>query len=353
MHPFTQGFSTLCFAATLLLMPPVAMAEELQWLEYSTGCDASLRGVSAVDDQVIWACGSKGCVVRSTDGGVHWKQCGPTGFSELEFRSIVAINRNCALIASAGTPAVILKTNDAGDSWKEVFRHDAPTAFFDAMKFWDSQHGIAFSDPVDGRLLIVTTDDGGDSWQLVAPEQIPAARTNEGGFAASNSVLCVAKAGRAWIGTGGATMNMARLYASADFGRTWTVSDCPMESDAAAGVFSIANHDSDKLMLAVGGDYRPNTPSKTTAIFSRDGGKNWKLAHRQPTEFVSAVIFVEARQTALAIATGPTGSYQSAEGDQWQQFSKVGFHALGSVMTGEVFAVGANGRFGKLLIDGR
>ena len=39
------------------------------------------------------------------------------------------------------------------------------------MAFWDRDHGIAMSDPVDGRFLIITTDDGGKTWN-----QVPAAK---------------------------------------------------------------------------------------------------------------------------------------------------------------------------------
>ena len=35
------------------------------------------------------------------------------------------------------------------------------------MTFFDKQHGLALSDPVNGKFRIISTNDGGMSWQLV------------------------------------------------------------------------------------------------------------------------------------------------------------------------------------------
>ena len=99
---------------------------------------------------------------RSTDSGSSWIECGPGNYDQLEFRSIHAWDAQTACIASAGTPAVILQTQDAGLTWRIAYEHASPQAFFDGLKFWDAQRGIAFGDPLDGRLLIVETLDAGD-----------------------------------------------------------------------------------------------------------------------------------------------------------------------------------------------
>ena len=130
----------LCFAAlACLTLPGIAQAQQLLWQESSTGCEASLRGLSVVDDQTLWASGAKATVVRSVDAGASWQSCGPQGFDQLEFRSIVALDDQTATLASAGTPAVILQTCDGGRTWNETFRHPSPAAFFDGMRFWRSR----------------------------------------------------------------------------------------------------------------------------------------------------------------------------------------------------------------------
>ena len=100
--------------------------------------------------------------------------------------------------------------------------------------------------------------------------------------------------------------------------------------------------------MAVGGDYQPDADSKTTAVVSRNDGLSWQLVAQQPRAFVSAVCIVESQTQSHLIATGPTQSYYSNDGNYWEPFSAVGFHAMDGTPTGKIFAVGSSGRFGEL-----
>lgn len=334
------------------MLPSIAAAQ-IKWTESSTGSDASLRGISVVGGKTIWACGSVGTVVRTNDGGKSWNQCGPSEFNRLEFRSIAAFSDQDATIASAGTPAVILQTRDGGKTWQERYRNEAKTAFFDALKFWNvsgttarnPKQGIACSDPVDGRFLVVTTSDGGDTWKAIDAAAAPAARDDEAAFAASNSSLLVGKNGVAWFGTGGAASDHSRVLFSEDYGQQWAAFDCPISSGQAAGIFSIASSTDETTLIAVGGDSRPGEPSKQTAAISRDGGRSWKVAAKPPAAFVSAVTFRADNANEKWIAVGPTGSFASADGDHWERFSNAGFHAIAVSDSGTILAVGSAGRF--------
>jgi S-formylglutathione hydrolase FrmB len=44
-----------------------------RWEEQKSGTAARLRGVSAVDENVVWASGTDGTVVKTVDGGLHWQ----------------------------------------------------------------------------------------------------------------------------------------------------------------------------------------------------------------------------------------------------------------------------------------
>ncbi len=345
--------TALSLLATVLVsrMPAV----EVSWELGPTGTQASLRGLSAVDDQTIWACGSGATVLRSVDGGSSWRDCGPSGFAQLEFRSIHAWSETSACLASAGTPAVILRTDDGGDSWDEVYRCDARQAFFDALRFWDDQRGIAFSDPADGKLLVVQTHDGGKHWQPVATDLLPPALEGEAGFAASNSSLCVGAGGRIWIGTGGVVSPSSRIHMRAGWAARWEVVTCPLPSGPAQGIFSIAaRRPAGSLLVAVGGDYRLDAESKQTAAFSNDFGTSWQLAKTPPSSYRSAVVGLPATEgsTITFIATGPTGSDYSTDGSDWTLFSHSGFHVLAVTPSGSVFAAGSNGRFARLVRQG-
>ncbi len=56
----------------LLVLPHAELQSPPSWDIRSAGTSASFRGLSVVDDLVIWASGTRGTVVRSTDGGTTW-----------------------------------------------------------------------------------------------------------------------------------------------------------------------------------------------------------------------------------------------------------------------------------------
>jgi photosystem II stability/assembly factor-like uncharacterized protein len=143
-----------------------------------------------------------------------------------------------------------LQNHDAGAHWTLLFTNADPKGFFDAIAFWDAQHGIVVGDPVDGRAEVLTTDDGGATWQRRSP---PAALPNEGSFAASNTCLTLFGKRDAWFATGGP--GAARVFHSKDRGRSWTVATTPIRNDGpSAGIFSLAFRDA-RHGIAVGGDY--------------------------------------------------------------------------------------------------
>ncbi len=322
---------------------------QLTWELGPTGSRASLRGLSAGSDGVIWTCGSHGTVLRSLDGGSSWMECGPAEFSDLEFRSIHAWNGRLACIASAGSPAVVLRTDDGGTNWREVYRHRSPAAFFDGMKFWDNGCGIVFGDPIDGAFCILETTDGGERWRALAPEKSPAALASEAAFAASNSAMIVSTDGQVWIGTGGPVTDTSRVLLRRRWSDDWKAAHCPLVSSPTSGIFSLARAAEENCLVAVGGDYRETESSRTTAAFSTDEGQTWQLAPKPPASFCSAVVSIALPKPvgSLFVATGPAGSFLSQDGRHWQPFSDRGFHVLAATSSG-LYAAGADGRFARL-----
>lgn len=323
----------------------------ITWELGPTGSQSSLRGLHAVSDECLWACGSQATVLRSEDAGSSWINCGPTQYAQLEFRSIYALDSRAACIASAGSPAVILRTQDAGATWEEVYHHASPQAFIDGLKFWNEKQGIAFGDPLDGHWLVVETADGGRSWRPISNDHIPAASAQEAGFAASNSAMHIASEGRVWIGTGGLDANHSRVYARADWdAASWSVVECPLISNPTSGIFSIATGRDPGLVVAVGGDYRPDEQSRTTAAYSLDAGRTWQLSEQPPQSFRSCVVRLPEDVAGLQfLATGPTGTDVSADGRHWRGMSAEGFHVLATSPTA-VYAAGPAGRFARLIV---
>jgi photosystem II stability/assembly factor-like uncharacterized protein len=271
-----------------------------QWTKLDSGTDASFRGVSAVDANVCWVSGSKGTVLRTTDGGKHWTKLPVPNAEKLDFRDVEAFDASTAIIMSAG-PAEqgagkIFKTTDAGSHWKEVLNADRKGVFFDSMAFWDKQRGIVFSDPVDAKFVLYTTIDGGDSWQELHPDSMPPALPNEGAFAASGTAIAVAGKNDVWFGTGGASV--ARVFHSSDHGKHWTVAEVPIAAGkASAGVFGVAFKDP-RHGVAVGGDYLKPNEELTALAMTGDGGKHWKAVPQKLVP-LGGVVFAQGDYFAI------------------------------------------------------
>lgn len=191
--------------------------KSVSWKEQASHSEASLRGLCVVDAGTAWVSGSGGTVLRTIDGGRTWLPrpiAHPVG-AELDYRDVHAFDDDHALVMSAGLPARIYMTVDGGLAWTQVYANDTEGVFFDAMAFWDETHGIAFSDPVAGTLLIIITSDGGRTWSEINAALIPGALDGEAGFAGSGTCLAVATDGsgarHVFIGLGGATDRKAHV----------------------------------------------------------------------------------------------------------------------------------------------
>ena len=321
-----------------LLLPMAARPQS--WAPETSNSRASLRGVSAVDAKTVWASGSGGTVLATTDGGTTWHISKIEGAASLDFRGIRATNPRTVYVMSAGAgeKSRIYKTTDAGATWKLLYTNHDPKGFFDAIAFWDARHGIVLGDPVNGSAEILTTEDAGEHWtRRTTPPALPA----EGAFAASNTCLTLLGKKEAWFGTGGP--GAARIFHSSDRGVTWTAVPTPIRNDgAAAGVFSIA-FDSPRHGIAVGGDYSKDKEARQNIAVTLDGGRTWTAPTATPAGFRSAVAYVAKRH--MWILTGTSGSDISTDGGKtWHQFDAGSYNALSFLPGGAGWAVGGQGR---------
>ncbi|OTA98089.1 hypothetical protein M426DRAFT_326270 [Hypoxylon sp. CI-4A] len=225
------------------------------WTLLSTGSDARFRGLAPVSDRIAWVAGTNGTVLRTTDSGDTWKSVGPELSSSssdeeedddddeaaaaggLEFRDIEAWSAEKAVVLSVGEgdSSRVYVTGDGGATWTLSFANREAAAFYDCVAFETPEHGMAMSDPVDGKMRLIETRDGGASWDVVDSRGMAPALDGEAGFAASGTCLATT-AGRWYIASGG--VDPGRIFRSND-GFHWDVSSASIAGGDGSGVFSV------------------------------------------------------------------------------------------------------------------
>lgn len=329
-----------------ILLPVTARA---QWISAPPLGDVELRGLSAAAPAVVWASGTRGRYARSIDGGRTWHLDSVPNAAALDFRAVQALDARRAWLMSAGDAdkgqARIYRTTDAGAHWSLVYTTTQKGVFLDALAFWDAQHGIALSDPVDGHFFLLTTNDGGGSWSRVPPERLPATLPGEAAFAASGTCLTVDGQNDVWIGTGGAAT--ARVFHSGDRGRTWTVANTPIHAgNASSGVFAIAFRDG-RHGIAVGGDYQLVHGGFPNVALTNDGGRTWRIARGPlPAGYMSGAAYIA--NTGHVIAVGLAGTALSLdEGESWTMVDSIPYNSVRFAAADAGFAVGPRGRVAR------
>lgn len=323
------------------------------WELQSSGTDASFRGLSVVSDQIAWASGSKGTVIKTLDGGAHWENVSVASAGELDFRDVQAFDETTCVVINAGSPGFIFRTEDGGKTWMEVYRNEAKTIFFDAISFWDREHGIAFSDPQDGRLFCIETTDGGKSWRPFDESRRPEMHPGEASFAASGTSMAVMDDQIVWIATGGEhgpdQEASARVFMSEDRGQSWAVATTPIASTESAGIFSIAFANSNHGVV-VGGDYKQEASAASNVAITDDSGRHWRVpGGNPPGGYRSAVAVLNLNFEAHYVAVGPTGTDISSDwGNSWRTIDGTSFNAVAFSDDGlGGWAVGGQGRVAK------
>src|SRR3954451_14866603 len=270
----------LCHRSALFFLL-VWAASAQSWTPQTSGTTASLRGIAVVNDRVAWGAGTGGTYIVTTDAGATWKASQVPGADSLDFRDVHAVDEKTAWLMSAGPgdKSRIYRTTDGGAHWTLEFTNPDAAGFFDAIAFWDPNRGLVVGDPVDGRFVVFATD----GWRRL---ETPPAVEREGAFAASGTCLVARGAGEAWFATGG-----ARVFHTADAGRSWTVAQTPIRHDGrAAGIFSLdfgAGRG-----VAVGGDYEKPAEDAHNVAITTDSGKTWTEPSSRPAGFRSAVAYV-------------------------------------------------------------
>lgn len=333
-------FSFLLICSIKLLSAQTPSVEIL-----TSGTKTSIRGLSVVNDNIIWVSGSNGTVGRSNNGGKNWKWITVKGFEKTDFRDIEAFDASTAIIMGIAEPAYILKTTDGGETWKVVYENKTKGMFLDAMEFWNEQAGIVIGDPIEGRFFISRTFDGGSTWQDIPFDKRPIADSGEACFAASGTNIRALDKDEAVFVSGGLK---SRLYK-----RDNIISMPIIQGKETTGANSISVWDSfrkngGKRIIVVGGDFNADSSSQKNCFISNDGGKTWYEPSTPPNGYRSCVEYVSKTDV---LSCGLNGvDYSLNGGRDWRWISKEGFHVCRIAKLGtSIFLAGGNGKIGKIV----
>ncbi|MBY0482432.1 MAG: oxidoreductase [Chitinophagaceae bacterium] len=308
-----------------------------------SGNKISLRGLSVVNDQTIWASGNKGTVARSIDGGKNFEWIKVAGYETRDFRDIEAFDPLTAIIMGVDAPAIILKTRDGGKTWKKVLEDSTKGMFLDAMDFSDAKNAVVIGDPIDQKIYLATTKDLGNNWTklnaIAVPEDL-IAKEGEAFFASSGTNIKMLNGSLAFV-TGGKS---SRLF----YAKSWNNLSL-QQGMQSTGANSIAIH-KNKYGVIVGGDFTKDTVSFNNCVLFEIQHQNIKFSKpiTNPHGYRSCVIYINKNEL---IACGTSGIDISKDGGKnWELVSKESFHVVQKApKSSAVFLAGSNGRIAKLM----
>lgn len=235
---------------SLILIFSISANAPAQWIEQTSGISTLIFSVKAVDDNIVWACGVNGNVLRTTNSGLNWTLTNSPN-SSLDFVTIQGIDADTALVGGYdvnGTYAY--KTTNGGTSWTQTFSQAG--GFIDALVLFNGFPVCGLlGDPVGGRWTQFVSFDYGSTWDSTGfynPDPGNEAGWNNSFFPASPSFF-------SYYGT-----NNTKVYQAFSNGTTVTHA-----TPGLTNSFAIWGNDNSRLMT--GGD--------NIMLYTTDGGQNW------------------------------------------------------------------------------
>jgi photosystem II stability/assembly factor-like uncharacterized protein len=317
----------LCSGMLLLLLSSsfATLAQTGSWARQPAGTMAWLHSVFFLDQNRGWAVGSKGTLLQTLDGGNTWKPRGSA--TEDVVRDIFFIDDqngwlvcevNAYQLKTKDEPrAYLMKTTDGGEHWKRIeikgFDIDAilVRAVFtrkgrgwafgeggsifatnDAGETWNKLRsptrrlllgGIFIDDDrgwiVGAGATIIQTSDGGETWyQSTLPQVEKTVRFTATSFVNNR---------KGWaVGSGGT------VYQTVNGGRTWQ----RQESNVVVDLFDV------KFVDALEGW---SVGAEGTIIHTTDGGEHW-ATERSGTQHPLERVFFTDKNRGWAVGFGGT-----------------------------------------------
>lgn len=344
----------LLLGIALLLSQNIVAQNSIKILTEKKGI--SIRGLSVPNENVIWASGSKGSVVKSVNGGASFSWMQVKGYEQRDFRSIHAWNDKEAIIVAIASPAYILKTKDGGESWHIVYENTDTAMFLDAIHFNDINNGLVVGDPINKHIFLLSTKDKGETWQQVSTNYFKdSLMEGEAFFASSSSNIAQSKT-QQFLVTGGL---VSRLWIN---GKAQPIPI--LQGKVSTGANSIALSPNGKQLLIVGGDFANDTISNLNIVglssFLSPNTDNKHLSIRKtvwtvnknitsPNGYKSCVTYLS---NDLVVTCGTSGvAISKNKGATWNSITRESFHVVKKQPnTNNAIFAGGGGRIGVMSI---
>jgi len=309
----------------------------------------TFRGMSVYKQQVVYCSGTKGVIGISVNKGVDFKFKQIKDYKRSDFRDIHLFDQQNAIVSSAGYPAVVLKTKDAGENWESKFMSSDSAIFIDGFDF-KGKKGVMLADPIKNKFMVYYSKNAGDSWQLIDTSLIPISADFESAFAASGTAIKWISKDRFAFVSGG---KVSKLYVYHLGNQKWQKIPLPIiQGNAAQGAFSFSpfKQNGRNCLLIVGGDYTSDSISvMSTGICVVDLENFQVIASAKGFPYQSCV---EEIGTGVFFSTGNNSSqifkFENKQIQLLKQFS-TGFH-VNARAGKKLFLAGAKGKLAEIEI---
>lgn len=284
-----------------------------------TNTKALIIGLDVWDKNHIWASGTNGNILQSTNGGHSWEAYVYEAVDTLQFRAIKALSATEALVMSSGegNASQILKFSNK-EGWQLLYEMPFEKGFLDAIEILPNGKAIAYGDAIDSNYFILLSDTSLMNWTRVT--NTPNAAIGEGGFASSGTNIAVGEKGEVWIGTGAA--GQANVLYSKNYGTNWTKIETPMIVGEAAGITAIRQQKD--FLFITGGDLAVSDQYTNNLYTTSTNGERWEALTQPRTKgaFYGAAT-QKINESIAIIICGPKGAdIKLSEDSEWKNLSE-------------------------------